>query len=242
VDFIWNGVKGAFDLLLHPTPDFLSIVKVSLQVSLWATLLALCIGVPIGLSIALATNRRRGYMLAVANSGFGLPPVVVGLFVALLLFRRGPLGDLDLIYTVKGMILAQVILDLPVVIALTASAAMAVDAGLVAQAKALGASRWRVLGFLGREARAGIAVAAIASVGAGLSEVGAVVLVGGNIDGQTRTMAGAILTTISAGRYDQGIALGILLLGMVVFLAALLTYVQARSPANRHVDAESAIP
>jgi tungstate transport system permease protein len=230
MQFIWDGLTGAVDLVLHPTHDFLSILRVSLEVALWAAAIALIIGVPCGLLLGLAGGRRR-YLLALANGGFGLPPVVVGLIVALLLFRRGPLGDLHMIYTVRGMVLAQVILDLPLVIALTTAAVMAVDPNLVAQARALGASRVRVLAFVAREAKAGIVVAALASIGAGLSEVGAVVLVGGNIDGQTRTMAGAILTTISAGRYDQGIALGVILLGMVLVLAAVLTNIQPRQPA-----------
>jgi len=147
--------------------------------------------------------------------------------------RAGVFGGLNLVYTVRGMIVAQCVLDIPIVIALTAAAARTIDPGLIAQARALGASRRQVGAFAAREARNGIVVAAIAAIGAGLSEVGAMVLVGGNIFMQTRTMAGAILTDVSAGNYSEGIAVGILLLGLVFLLAAALTWVQLREASLR---------
>jgi tungstate transport system permease protein len=231
--FIWDGLRQAWHLLVHPTPDLRSIVRVTLEVTSWAALIALLIGVPIGLAIGVGRFRGRGVMLAIANSGFGLPPVAVGLFLILLLFRAAPLGFLGLAYTVRGMVLAQCILDLPIVIAVTASAARAVDPGLLAQARALGASNWRVGAFAAREAHSGIVVAAIAAIGAGVSEVAAVVLVGGNIYGQTRTMGGAILTDISAGNYVDGIAIGFLLLGLILILGAAFTFVQVRAAHAR---------
>jgi tungstate transport system permease protein len=233
VHFILDGFRQAWHLLLHPTADLRSIVRVTLEVTLWSAALSLVIGVPIGLTIGLGRFRGRRTLLAAANSGFGLPPVAVGLFVLLFLLREGPLGSLNLAYTIGGMVIAQTLLDVPIVIALTAAAARAVDPGLLAQARALGASRWRVGVFTVREAHNGIVVAAIAAVGAGLSEVGAMVLVGGNIFMQTRTMAGAILTSVSAGDYSEGIAVGVLLLGLVFLLAAALTFVQMRDPASR---------
>jgi tungstate transport system permease protein len=231
--FIWEGFREAWQLLLHPTDDFISILRVTLQTALWAAFFSLLIGVPIGIALGIGRFRGRNTMVAVANSGFGLPPVVVGLFLALLLLRAGPFGSFGLIYTVRGMIVAQCILDIPLVIALTAAAAHAVDPGLLAQARALGASRIRVGLFTMREARYGIVIAAIAAVGAGLSEVAAVVLVGGNIYMHTRTMAGAMLTSISAGNYSEGIALGVLLLGIVLLLGALLTFLQLRDAPDR---------
>lgn len=229
--FIWDGVRQAFSLLLHPTPDLLSIVRVTLELVLWATIFALLIGLPIGLLLGLGRFRTRRVWLGLANGGLGLPPVVVGLFVALLLFNEGPFGGLHLIYTLQGMIVAQTILALPIVVALTASSVMAIDPALLQQAGALGASRWRLGTFALREARVGVFVAAMAAMGASLSEVGAVVLVGGNIDGSTRTMAGAILTSLSGGYYAEGIALGIILLGLIFLLAAALTVVQHGSSA-----------
>ena len=224
--FLLNGLRQAVELLTHPTADLVSIIQVTLLLTVASTAIALVLGVPAGLGLGLGRFPGRRLLLAVVNAGLGLPPVVVGLVVALLLLRNGPLGSWNLLYTVRGMILAQVVLGLPVVVSLVASAAGAVEAGLLAQARALGASRTDVAVLVGREARAGVAVAAIAAMGSALSEVGAVVLVGGNIDLQTRTAAGAILTSISAGRYAEGIAVGILLLGMVFLLAAALTLVQ----------------
>jgi tungstate transport system permease protein len=236
VHFIWDGFRQAWHLLLHPTADLRLILRVTLEVTLWAAGIALLIGVPLGLAIGVGRFRGRRALLALANSGFGLPPVAVGLFVLLMVLRAGPLGFLGLAYTVRGMVVAQTLLDLPIVIALTASAARSLDPALLAQARALGASRWRVGAFTVREAHNGIVVAALAAVGAGLSEVGAMVLVGGNIIGHTRTMAGAILTSVSAGDYSEGIALGVLLLGLVFLLAAALTFVQLRDAAPRHAD------
>lgn len=224
--FLWDGFMRALDLLAHPDGDLLSIIRVTLELALWSTLLALAIGVPVGLTLGLGRFRGRRALLTFANAGLGLPPVVVGLVVSLLVFRSGPLGGLGLLYTVRGMVLGQVLLSAPLVIALVAAAADALSDGLLAQARALGASRAQVAAFAVREARAGVVVAAIAALGSSLSEVGAVVLIGGNIELQTRTAAGAILTSVSSGRYAQGIAVGIVLLGLVLLLAAGLTLVQ----------------
>jgi tungstate transport system permease protein len=236
VTFLWDGFRHALTLIRHPTSDLRSIVAVSLKLAISAALLALLIGVPIGAAMGRGHSRTQRAGVALANGGLGLPPVVVGLFVALLMFRQGPLGGMHLIYTLRGMILAQTVLDLPIVIALTAAAVHALDPGLLDQARALGASRTRTTAFAIREAKAGIFVAGIAAVGAGLSEVGAVVLVGGNIQGTTRTMAGAILTTISSGHYDDGIAIGVLLLGWIFLLAASLTAVQQLGASRAEAD------
>src|SRR5262249_15196978 len=199
----------------------------------WSAAISLVIGVPIGLAIGIGRFRGRNTMIAVANSGFGIPPIVVGLFLFLIFVRAGAFGSLNLIYTIHGMVVAQCVLDVPIVVALTASAARSIDPALIAQARALGASRGQVGAFAVREARNGVIVAAIAAIGAGLSEVGAMILVGGNIFMQTRTMAGAILTDVSAGNYAEGIAIGILLLGLVLVLAAVLTFVQLRQVSSR---------
>jgi tungstate transport system permease protein len=236
VHFIWTGIRGAFTLLHHPDADLRSIIKVTLQVSLGAAAISMLVGVPLGIMLGLGRFRGRVLLVALANAGFGLPPVVVGLVAALVFFRSGPLGSLDLIYRVRGMVIVQVVLDLPVVIALTTAAAQAIDPALLSQARALGASRLRVGVFTVREARAGIAIAAIGAIGAGLSEVAAVVLVGGNIDNQTRTMGGAILTSVSAGKYAQGIALGVILLALIFVLAAAFTYLQQRTHVARQTD------
>jgi tungstate transport system permease protein len=226
--FFWEGLKDAVDLLLHPDASLLKILEVTLQVALWSTLIALLIGLPLGLALALGEFRGRRTLQVLANAGLGLPPVVIGLICALLFFRNAPLGFLNLIYTVKGVIVAQTLLALPVVAALTASAVMAVPASLLDQARAFGASTAQVCVLALREARVGVFAAGIAALGSALSEVGAVVLVGGNIQGDTETLASATLTQVGAGEYGRAMALGIILLGLIVVIATGLTVAQQR--------------
>jgi tungstate transport system permease protein len=226
VDFLWDGIKQAFDLITSGDHDVFVIVGVTLRMALWSTLLALLIGLPLGLALGLGRFRGRRPVLALANAGMGLPPVVVGLVIALLLFRGAPLGGLNLLYTLNGVILAQTLLALPLVAALTAAAVQALPAGLLDQARAVGASRMQVGVLALREARVGVLAATIAAMGSAFAEVGAVVLVGGNIEGETQTLASAVLVRVSAGEYGRAIALGTILLGLILVLAAVLTVAQ----------------
>ena len=228
MEFLWDGLRQAVDLLLSGDDQVMDIVGVTLRMAFWSTLLALAAGLPLGLVLGLARFRGRGSALALVNAGMGLPPVIVGLVVALLLFRGAPLGGLDLLYTLNGVILAQAVLAFPIVAAFTASAVQSLPQGLLDQARAFGASRTAVSVLALREARVGVLAATIAAVGSAFAEVGAVVLVGGNIDGQTQTLASAVLVRVSAGEYGTAIALGILLLGLVLLLAAALTAIQQR--------------
>ena len=229
MSFIWHGIKSAVHLLLHPTHDLGVVVGATLKVAAWSTLFALLIGLPIALAIALGRFPGRRVLLALANAGLGLPPVVIGLIVSLLLFREAPLGGLHLIYTLNGVIFVQTVLATPVVVALAASALQGVAPELLDQARALGASRLRVAALAVREAKIGVFAATIAALGSALAEVGAVVLVGGNIQGETQTLASAVLTQVSAGNYGFAIALGIILLGIILLLAAALTVAQQRN-------------
>jgi tungstate transport system permease protein len=226
VDFLWDGVKQAVDLLTSGDPDTFEIVGITLRMALWSTFFALALGLPLGLALGLGRFRGRRPAFAVANAGMGLPPVVVGLVVALLLFRGAPLGDLNLLYTLNGVILAQTLLALPLVVAFTAASVQALPAGLIDQARALGASRMQVGALALREARVGVLAATIAALGSAFAEVGAVVLVGGNIEGETQTLASAVLVRVSAGEYGRAIALGTILLGLILLLAAVLTFAQ----------------
>lgn len=231
--FIWEGVHKAFELLIHGDAEVMHVLWVTLHIAVFSTVLALAIGLPLGLLFGLGRFRGRGVGLALVNAGLGLPPVVVGLVVALLLFRGAPLGGLELIYTVNGIILAQTILAFPIVAAFTATSVGAVPAALFEQARALGASRPQLAGLALREARVGVVGATIAAFGSAVSEVGAVVLVGGNIHGQTQTLASAVLTEVSAGEYGTAIALGILLLGLILIAGGVLTVVQQRGGVPR---------
>jgi tungstate transport system permease protein len=230
VDFLWDGLRQAVDLLVSGDHQVLDIVGVTLRMAFWSTLLALAAGLPLGLLLGLARFPGRGAALTLVNAGMGLPPVIVGLVVALLLFRGAPLGGLNLLYTLNGVILAQTVLALPIVAALTASAVQSLPEGLLDQARAFGASRTAVAALALREARVGVLAATIAAAGSAFAEVGAVVLVGGNIEGQTQTLASSVLVRVSAGEYGTAIALGILLLGLVLLLASALTALQQRRP------------
>jgi tungstate transport system permease protein len=226
VEFLWDGVKDAVDLITSGDHDILVIVGITLKLAFWSTLFALLLGLPLGLALGLGRFRGRRAGLVLANAGMGLPPVVVGLVVALFLFRGAPLGGLNLLYTLNGVILAQTLLALPLVVALTAAAVQSLPTGLLDQARALGASRMQVGTLALREARVGVLAATIAAVGSAFAEVGAVVLVGGNIQGDTQTLASAVLVRVSAGEYGRAIALGTILLGLILVLAAALTLAQ----------------
>jgi len=228
MNFVWDGIQQAADLLVHGDHDILVVVAATLRVALCSTLLALALGLPIGLVLGLGRFRGRRAGLALANAGMGLPPVVVGLVAALLLFRGAPLGGLNLLYTLNGVILAQTLLALPLVAALTAAAVQSLPEGLLEQARAFGASRAQVAALALREARVGVLAATIAAMGSAFAEVGAVVLVGGNIQGQTQTLASATLLQVSAGEYGRAMALGIILLGLILVFGAVLTVAQQR--------------
>src|SRR5919206_1298476 len=156
MDFIRDGIQQAFDLITHGDHDILVVVGTTLRVALWSTLFALAIGLPIGLALGLGRFRGRRAGLALANAGMGLPPVVVGLVAALLLFRGAPLGDLNMLYTLNGVIAAQTLLALPLVAALTAAAVQALPDGLLEQARAFRAPRVQVAVLAFREARVGV--------------------------------------------------------------------------------------
>lgn len=226
MDFIWHGFQEAWHLIVSGDPMLKVVIRHTLYVAFWSTFWALLVGLPLGVTLGVGRFHGRGTMVALANGGLGLPPVVVGMFLFLLMLPLAPLGRFNLIYTLKGVIVGQTVLALPVVVALTATAVQAVDAGLLDQARVLGASRLRIGTLALREARVGVFVAAIAALGATLSEVGAVVLIGGNIQGSTDTLATAVLLSSAQGHYDYAIAYGTVLLGIIFLLAAGLTFVQ----------------
>src|SRR3954466_5302908 len=216
MDFIADGIRQAFDLIVHGDHDILVVVATTLRVALWSTLIALGLGLPIGLALGLGRFRGRRAGLAVANAGLGLPPVVVGLVAALLLFRGAPLGGLNMLYTLNGVIAAQTLLALPLVAALTAAAVQALPGGLLEQARAFGASRAQVAVLALREARIGVLAATIAALGSAFAEVGAVVLVGGNIEDETQTLASAALVRVSAGGNGRASGRGAAPLGVIL--------------------------
>lgn len=234
MSFFWDGFQQAWDLIAGRDPYLMHLIRVTLQVVAVSTGVSLLVGLPVGLAIALGRFPGRSVLVVLANLGFALPPVVVGLVLALLMFPEAPLGRLDLLFTLKGVYIAQTCLALPLMVALTISSVRDVTPGLLDQARAFGAGRMAVARLAAREARIGITAAALAAVGSGLSEVGAIVLVGGNIQGYDQTLASAALESVAAGRYAEGMAIGIILLGVIVVLTATLTWLQyGRARASR---------
>ena len=217
MSFFWEGLQQAWHLIVTGDPTLRKLTWVTLKVAAVSTAVALAGGVPIGLVLGVGRFPGRRILLSVANLGFVLPPVLVGLVLALLFWPEAPLGRLHLLYTLKAVYVAQIVLALPIVIALTAAAAQAVPTGLLDQARAFGARPHRVWMLALREARIGVFTAAIAAIGSALAEVGAVVLVGGNIVGRDQTLASAALFSVNAGDYSEGLAIGIILLGLLAY-------------------------
>jgi tungstate transport system permease protein len=223
-----SGFSDAVLLLVTGDPDTWVIVRQSLFISLTATMASLIPGVPIGAWIAVSSFRGRNLLMTTFNTGFGLPPVVVGLILSILLLRHGPLGWLNLRFTPAAMIIAQFILSLPIVINLTAVAVQQLNPKLRLQMRALGASRWQLLWLLGREIRLPLLGAYMAGFGAVIHEVGASQMVGGNLPGTTRVLTTAIVMETGMGHYDRAMAYGIVLILLVAAVAGLLTWVQQR--------------
>jgi tungstate transport system permease protein len=228
MNFLWDGVRQAWHLIVSGNPYLWKVTWVTLKVAGVSTAVSLVIGLPIGLTLGLGKFRGRRAAVALANFGLVLPPVVVGLVLALLMFPLAPLGRFRLAYTLNGVYFAQTVLSLPILIALTSSAVQAVPTGLRDQARAFGAGRLAVGILALREARIGILTATIAAAGSALSEVGAVVLVGGNIEGRDQTLASAALEQVNAGNYAASVAIGIILLGLMLIIIAGLTFAQQR--------------
>jgi len=209
-------------------PEVWQITSLSLQVSALATTISLLIGLPFGTWLALGNFRGRSLILSIINTGMALPPVVVGLVVAMTLWRSGPLGDFRLIYTPWAIIIAQTVIAAPVVTGLTAAALEALDPRLQQQLLGLGASRGQMIWYLWREARLPLLAALMAGFGSVISEVGASMMVGGNIRGQTRVLTTAIVLETSKGEFDTALALSALLLIITYLINLALTWIQQR--------------
>jgi tungstate transport system permease protein len=207
-------------------PALLATTWRTLELAFVSTAIALAIGLPLGLLLADARSRGRRAALVLANAGLGLPPVVLGVYLALLLLPGSLFGRLEWSYTLQAMVVAQTLLALPLVAALTAAAVHALPAGLLDQARAYGARRTQLAALALREARVGVMAAVIAALGSAVAEVGAVVIVGGNMRGQTNTLASTVLLDLAAGDPPGAIANVLVLLTLVLALGLVLTLVQ----------------
>jgi tungstate transport system permease protein len=228
VDLFVEGLMRALRLLAQGDPELLRVTWLSLQVSGTATAICLLVGVPLGTALALTRFPGRGIVLALVNSGMGMPPVVVGLMVSVMLWRTGPFGQLRLLYTPTAMVIAQCVIALPIVIGLTVAAIQQLNPKLRLQILGLGASRVQMLWLLVREAKLPLLAAAMAGFGAVVSEVGASIMVGGNLLGQTRVLTTATVMEVSKGEFGAAMAFSMVLLALVYGVNALLTWVQQR--------------
>ena len=228
MDLVLQGVGDAFAKIAALDPDVIDAAVASLVVSGAATFIAILTGVPLGALIGLTQFRGRRLLLSIVNTGMGLPPVVVGLFVVVFLWRSGALGDLNWYCTRQGMVIAQYLLAAPSVIGLTAIALQSVDPLLRTQLLSLGASRGQAAWLLIRESRLLVLGAVIAGFGAVISEVGASQMVGCNVKGDTRILTTAITLETSKGEFGSAFALAFILLAMIFVLTAATTYAQQR--------------
>lgn len=226
MDLIVDSLREALRLLSQGNRYVLDIVLLSLRVSGLALLLGVLLGMPLGVLLGLSRFRGRSIIVALVHTGFALPPVVVGLFVYMLLSRAGPIGHLEMLFTPAAMITAQAVLAAPYVAGITLAAVQAVPSDVRLQARALGASPLRALWMHLREARLGLGAAIVAGFGAVISEVGAVMLVGGNIAGETRVMTTAIVLETRRGNFATALALGLILLALAFAVNLALTRAQ----------------
>jgi len=232
MELIWQGTKQAILLLVRGDPEVLGIALLSLQVSGTATLLSLLVGIPLGTVLALTRFPGRSFAMSLVNTGMGLPPVVVGLFVTIFLWRSGPLGLLELLYTPTAIVIAQLVIAAPIVTGLTVAAVQQLNPRLRLQLVGLGASRLQVVWLLLKEARLPLLAAVMAGFGAVISEIGAAIMVGGNIYRQTRVLTTATVLETSKGNFDMAIALSLLLLLLAFAVNWALTWIQQRGRAS----------
>lgn len=223
---ILDGILKAIQLLLQGDPEVIQITLLSLQVSGVATLISLVIGLPIGTILALTRFPSRHFWISLINTGMALPPVVVGLVVSIFLWRNGPMGFMRLIYSPTAIVIAQVLIACPLTTGLTITSLQQLDPRLVIQLKGLGASRLQMVFTLWKEARLPLIAALIAGFGSVISEVGASMMVGGNLQGETRVLTTAIVLETSRGEFASAIALSIILLGLAFLVNAGLTSIQ----------------
>jgi len=223
-----EGFLQAIQLIVSLDPDLMEIVRLSLLVSGLALVISAVMGLPAGIILGLKDFRGKRLLVAIVYTGMGLPPVVVGLTIYILLSRQGPLGELGWLFTPRAMVITQTILSLPLIIGFTMTAIAAVPAALPMQLRSLGATQRQIVFTLLYEARAGVLAALIAGFGAIISEVGSVMIVGGNIEHKTRVLTTSIVLETRRGNFAMAIALGVILLAITFSANWLLLHLQGR--------------
>ncbi|WP_174728501.1 ABC transporter permease [Mesobacillus harenae] len=228
MDLLLEGLKQAFNMFINGDPEIWEITLRTLKVSFTAIFISMMIGIPAGIFLGLSRFPGRRILLVLINIGMGLPPVVAGLWITILLWRSGPLGDLALLFTPTAIILAQVIVSLPIVTGLTSTAFQQLDEKLLLQIKALGATKIQFFIILMKETKLAIFAAIIAGFGRVMAEVGAAMMVGGNIRGETRILTTSIVMEVSKGNFDVALALSFILMGIAFIITFTLTFLQQR--------------
>lgn len=228
MDLIIEGIIKAFQLLFSLDPEVLGITALSLKISGSATLISLFIGISTGTVVALNDFPGKRLAISLINTGMGLPPVVVGLLVTIFLWRNGPLGFFGILYTPAAIVIAQTVIATPIITGISLAAMQNLPANLRLQILALGATRLQMIWILVKEARLPLLAAVMAGFGGVISEVGASIMVGGNIKGYTRVLTTATVMETGKGNFDIAIALSVILLLMAFLINAVLTHIQQR--------------
>ncbi len=228
MELIVEGIRKAIWLLITFDREVLGITALSLKVSGLATFISLFIGISLGTVVALTRFPGRRLVVSLINTGMGVPPVVVGLFVTIFLWRNGPFGLLELLYTPTAIIIAQAVIATPIVAGISLASIQKLPEALRLQILALGATRIQMIWLLIREARLPLLAAVMAGFGGVISEVGASIMVGGNIKGYTRVLTTATVMETGKGNFDVAIALGVILLLFTFCINAILTGIQQR--------------
>lgn len=228
MDLILEGLVKAFQLIISLDREVLGITWLSLKVSGVATFISVLIGISTGMIVALTRFPGKKFVVSVVNTGMGLPPVVVGLFVTIFLWRNGPLGFLDILYTPTAMIFAQAVIATPIVMGISIAALQNLPAKMRLQILSLGATKLQMVWILLREARLPLMAAVMAGFGGVISEVGASIMVGGNIKGYSRVLTTATVMETGKGEFDVAFALSIILLLLVFAVNYIFTVIQQR--------------
>jgi tungstate transport system permease protein len=229
LDLVLDGIIKAFRLISGLDPEVVAITLLTLKISGTATAVSTGIGILSGTVIALVRFPGRRFVVAMVNTGMGLPPVVVGLFITILIWRSGPLGSLGLLYTPAAMVIAQTIIATPIITGITLSAMQHLPEKLRLQILALGATRIQMLLLLMREARLPVLTGIMAGFGGVVSEIGASIMVGGNVRGYTRVLTTATVMETGKGNFALAISLGVILLVLAFAVNYTLTTIQQRT-------------
>ena len=227
-----EGLKKGIMLILTLDPEVFGITLFTIKTSGVATLISIAIALPLALLLAMKEFPSKRLLISLANLGMGLPPTVVGLWVALMLWRSGPFGKLRLMYTPKAIIIAQVIIATPLVVALSTAALQQIDQKLRWQIMALGATPLQMMFIMIREARYSLLAAIMAGFGGAISEVGASMMTGGNIEGYTRVLTTAIVLETGKGNFDVALALSFILIALTYIATVWLTLLQQRRQSD----------